>query len=463
MKQILITLEDLFNLPGATIYNPDVYLPVKSVSIDSRTTIPGSLFIAIEGEKYDGHDFVLAALKKGAAAIMINEKVIQRFYKLNVPFITVKNTVDSLGHLAAIWRSRLNAKVIGITGSSGKTSTKDILADILSVKFRVNKTIANNNNHIGVPLTIFSTKAEHQILIAELGTNHFGEIGYTAPILNPDYALITNIGRAHIKYLKNKKKILQEKSDLFIAARKNKGKIFINNDDPMLRDYGKKLKGKISYGFAERSRIKGKILSYDKLGRPDLMIKHPGGEIRVNLPLAGEQNAKNFLAAAAVAVTLGVNNKDIERSVKKINPTPNRLNVLNYKKFVLIDDSYNSSPDSIRYAFELLNKITVYPRKVVVLGDMLELGREAIRIHQNLAQSIRKNSITEVYTYGALMKHLHEALKGSRITSRHFRERKSLKRFIAAKDFSGSVILVKGSRSMKMEDFVESFKRRAVK
>ncbi len=163
------------------------------------------MFIAIKGKRFDGHSFVRSAVKNGASVLLINRKRINEFDDIDLPIITVKNTTKALGEIAKLWRKKLNAKIIGLTGSNGKTSTKDMLAALLNEKYKVNKTESNNNNHIGVPLTILATNEKHDVLVAELGTNHFGEIEYSAKILQPDLALITNIGDSHLEYLKNRK------------------------------------------------------------------------------------------------------------------------------------------------------------------------------------------------------------------------------------------------------------------
>ena len=235
MKKVQLTIEDLFNIPTAVIYNPDNYMPADVVSIDSRTIKNNSLFVAIKGEKFDGHEFVNEAANKGAAAIIVDEKKYNLFGNLNLTIVTVKDTSKALGDLAKAWRNKLSTKIIGITGSAGKTTTKEMLTTLLGEKFTVNKTVGNNNNHIGVPLTLFSTNNKHEYLVLELGTNHFGEIAYTSNIAQPDYALITNIGNSHLEFLKNKNGVLKEKIALFEATASRNGILFLNYDDPLLK------------------------------------------------------------------------------------------------------------------------------------------------------------------------------------------------------------------------------------
>jgi UDP-N-acetylmuramoyl-tripeptide--D-alanyl-D-alanine ligase len=273
LKKIQLKIEDLFYLPTSVIYSPDDLKTIVYVTIDSKSVKKNSLFIAIKGKRFDGHEFVKDVVRKGVTALVIDEKKLKNFDDVDLPIITVKNTTKALGNIARIWRRKLSAKVIGITGSSGKTTVKDMIASLLSEKYSVSKTEFNNNNHIGVPLTILNTNNTHDVLVAELGTNHFGEIPYTANILSPDYALITNIGDSHLEFLKNKKGIWKEKSSLFDATINNGGKIFINNNDPFTSTYKAGNRSKITFGFVKRGDINGKIKSFTADGRSLIELK----------------------------------------------------------------------------------------------------------------------------------------------------------------------------------------------
>ncbi len=456
MKKISLSLKDIFDIPTAEIFCPNRFKSISAVTIDSRNVPVNSLFVAIEGEKFDGHNFVNDAIKNGAAAVVINEKKISKFDKLNVPIIAVKNTTIALGDIAKIWRKKLRTKIIGITGSAGKTSTKEILSVLLNEKFSVNKTLANNNNHIGVPLTIFSTNNSHDFLVAELGTNHFGEIKYTSDIASPDCALITNIGSSHLEFLKNKKGVLKEKISLFESTISNKGFLFINNDDPLLRNSAENYKNKITFGFNDEADCKGEIKKYTDEGKTVIQIKYKNKKLVTELPLYGEQSAKNFLAAAAAAFKVGLNKNEIFSALNKLKQSEKRLNVKHLKNFILIDDTYNANPESMKYSISLLPKIKSFKNKILILGDMFELGKDEIKLHQNLAGVIKKNKINEIYLIGSRMKSLNDELKKQKIDSLHFKNREKLKKFIIEKDLKDSVVLIKGSRGMKMEEFVNA-------
>jgi len=454
--KVKITLKDLFDLPGSEIVNPDNYEAVSKVTIDSRKIEKGSLFIAIKGEKFDGHDFVRDVVKNGASAVIIEREKYSQFNDIEVPLILVDDTIKALGWLAKVWRNKLTAKVISLTGSAGKTTTKDMMAALLSEKFKVNKTLANNNNHIGVPLTIFSTTNSHQVLVLEHGTNHFGEIAYTAEIAQPDYALITNVGNSHLEFLKNKKGVLKEKISLFETTKKRNGTLFINKNDELLSDLYNKYKKKITFGTGKKSNIKGKILKYTDDGKPIVELRYKRKKIKTEFNLYGEQSFKNLLAASSVAFKLGLNEKQILNGMKKLSPPDKRLNVTKYSDFILIDDTYNANPDSMKLSLELLSRVKVFKKKVAILGDMFELGDTAERNHKNLALVIKKNKIDEVYTIGNLMETLNKELQKSGVVNKHFPTRNSLSDFISRNNFSDSVILIKGSRGMKMEEFVQN-------
>ncbi len=462
MKKLNLTLNDFFELPTAIIYNAEKFNPVTSVSIDSRIVLKNSLFVAINGEKLDGHNFVRQAIKNGASVVVIDEKKYEEFSDLKIPLVTVRNTTDALGSLAKVWRSKLRAKVIGISGSNGKTSTKDMLSELLCQKYIVNKTVANHNNHIGVPLTIFSTNQKHDVLVAELGTNHFGEIKYTAGILQPDYSLITNIGDSHLEFLKDRKGVLKEKSFLFKITAAKGGMVIINLDDKLLKEIGRKFTKKISYSLLNLyADVKGTITDYTEDGRPVITIEYQSRKMNFEIPLYGENSAKNFVASLAIAINLGLTKSQILAGIKSLKPVEKRLNVKRFKNFILIDDTYNANPESMAAAFFVMAKMSLYKNKIAILGDMLELGESAAKLHKNLAISIKENKIGNVYTIGPFMKNLTESLKNQKIKIKHFRNRNSLKEFLLLMNFTDSIILVKGSRGMKMEEFVQTIEAKA--
>ncbi|MGB8318167.1 MAG: UDP-N-acetylmuramoyl-tripeptide--D-alanyl-D-alanine ligase [Ignavibacteriaceae bacterium] len=466
MNKMNLTIEDLFDVPNSEIFNPDNFKPVSSVLIDSRNKVKNALFVAIKGNKFDGHNFLRAAIKNGAAAVVINRSKYKNFKDIDIPVITVKDTTKALGDIAKIWRNKLSQKsgikVIAITGSNGKTSTKEMIAELLNEKYSVNKTEGNNNNHIGVPLTIFSTNEKHEILVLELGTNHFGEIEYTSDIAKPDYALITNIGDSHLEFLIDRNGVFKEKAALFRITNEKNGFIFINNDDKILKKSSGNYKNHLTYGFKTQegkdpnTDVEGKYCGYTDDGRPIIEINYKNKKIVQSLPLYGNHNASNYLAAVSIALKLGLSQKEILSGSGKLKAVKKRLNVRKVKDFILVDDTYNANPESMKYALELLSQLKNFKRKIAVLGDMFELGKEGIELHKKLAPYIIKNKITELYTVGKRMKYLSDVINNSKIIKKHFRNRESLKSFLKNLELTNSIILFKGSRGMKMEEFIQA-------
>jgi len=452
-----INLKDIFEMPTAEIFNPDDFRSASHVTIDSRKTRKNSIFVAIKGERFDGHDFVRQAVENGASTVVVERRKLRRYDDLDAVIVTVKNTLEAYGYLAKVWRNKLSSTVISVTGSNGKTTTKEMLATLLSEKFVVTKSEGNNNNQIGVPLSIFSANNKTEILILEHGTNHFGEIAYTAAIASPDYALITNIGESHTEFLKDKSGVLKEKLALWKATAERNVTIFVNNDDELLRKASTEFERKITYGFKGKPDFKGKIVGYDKLARPEIQITYKNRILNVRLPLPGNANAKNFLAAASVALTLGLGKREIAKATQKLKSVRGRIEINDFGKAVLIDDTYNSNPVSVKAATEVLRRVKVFPEKLLILGDMFELGKQSAEMHRSLNTEILRLKNFKVLTLGRNMKKLADALGNKAI---HFSSREKLKYFLLTEKLDGKVILVKGSRGMKMEEFVDLIKQR---
>ena len=454
-----INLQDIFSIPTAVIYYPDKYKSVTSVSIDTRTIKKNSIFVAIKGQNFDGHNYVKMAINKGAKAIVVSSRKLNNFEDVNVPIISVRNTTKAYADLARIWRNKLSAKVISITGSNGKTTTKEIVAHLLSQKFKVHKTYSNNNNQIGVPLTILSSPVDADIIVLEHGTNHFGEIEFTAKSAQPDYALITNIGNSHIKHLESTEKILFEKSELFNHLKDN-GTAFINTDDPLINKIRKYYNTTITYGFNRKSDVKGKITSEVKSVDNKVVIEGFDKKFDVKLPLLGTANLQNYLAAVSIALKLGVGKSDIIKATKTLKPSKGRLENNEFKNFTLIDDTYNANPESVKSAIEVLKNYKRRSKPIIVLGDMFELGSSSENLHKKLVSDLVKIKNLTVYTIGKETKKIFEGLK-KRIEKKHFSRRTQLIKHLSEIELYDTVILVKGSRGMKMEEFVEVLKKRA--
>lgn len=460
MKSIKFTLEDLFNMPDAVIYNPDGFKSASSVSIDSRTIKKNSIFVAVKGENFDGHKFINEAESKGTAAVVISKRKLKEFDNLDCTIVTVENTLDAYSYLASVKRSKFDGKVISLTGSSGKTTVKEMIADLLSEKYKTHKTEYNNNNHIGVPLTIHSAPANSEVLVIEHGTNHFGEIEYTAKIAKPDIAIITNIGSSHLEFLKDSEGVLKEKSSLLEITNENGGLILLNTDDKYLTKLKNKFDRKLTFGFKGKPEIKGAILGYDELGCPEIEIAYLNSKIKIKSILPGKANALNTLTAVSAAFASGLTKKEIIAGCTKFKPVKGRLNFHEFENSILVDDTYNSNPESLKNAADFLQSIKKLKRKVFVLGDMFELGKNSKQIHENSASIFKSNKNVEVYTIGRAMKSLNNKLAEKKCISKHFSNRMSLMKFLDKLSYDNAAVLFKGSRGMKMEEFFNHAERR---
>jgi len=274
--------------------------------------------------------------------------------------------------------------------------------------------------------------------------------------------LITNIGDSHLEFLKTRNGVWKEKSFLFEETISNGGKIFLNYDDPMIRARHLHKGKQISYGLSGRVDVQGKIKSYTEDGKPIVRVTYKKKNYEFTLPIYGEQSAKNFLASCTVALELGMSIEQIKNALSNLKAPAGRLDVQRYKNFILIDDTYNANPDSTRAAIELVRRIKTIKRKILILGDMLELGNTSIKLHQGLKDVIVKSKIDEVYTIGSKMNYLHKVINQKNLIAKHFTKREVLKSYIKSLDLKGSVILVKGSRGMRMEEFVSEIKNKSM-
>jgi UDP-N-acetylmuramoyl-tripeptide--D-alanyl-D-alanine ligase len=457
-----LTLEDLKKLNGFKFESLVEFDQVSRVCIDSRIIERGDLYVAIKGNNFDGHSFIKEAFAKGAKAVLVNKRKASQIVKENeeTNIFSVSDTTKALGELARIWRFKLKCDVLALTGSVGKTTTKELIASILSTKFKTQKTFANNNNHIGVPLTIFSAGDEIEKLVLECGSNHPGEIEYLAEIAQPDYALITMIGDSHLEFLINRNGVFKEKKSLFDVTLKREGKIFVNLDDKYLRKYAN-VKNAVAYSFVEKkANYFGEILSFDKLYRPKIRINKGQKIFQARLPLFGESAAQNFLAAFAVCSELGVSFSEIKKALKELKPIDKRLKVLDINTSIIIEDYYNANPQSMKEALRCLAHIKK-ERKIAILGDMFELGEVALKEHVNLKKPIIDANVNSLFLIGKNMKNLYEKIKNNKnIETKYFSNREKMKEYLLSVDFKNSAVLIKGSRGMKMEDFLEIVKQK---
>ena len=453
----MITFDDIFKTGFEYLQNFYANDKVSGISTDSRTLKKGEAFFAIIGEKFDGHKFIKEAFDKGASLSVVNYSwyIKNRDYFKDQPILVVQDTVKALGDFARNYRQKFNIPTIAIAGSNGKTTTKDIIADILSKKYNVLKTEGNLNNHIGVPLMIFKIRKNTEIAIIELGTNHPGEMEYLCNILNPNFGLITNIGKEHLEFFKDLEGVMQEETTLFRYLKDNNGFAFVNYDDPWLKNASKNLRNKLTYGFNKKSDYYGST-SISKSGNNTLSIYSGGKKVlSVNPSLPGRHNCANFLASAVVGLKFSVKRNDIKKAIEEFKPAFGRMEIINNKGIMIIKDCYNSNPDSLRLGLETLAKIKYGSRKFVVLGDMLEIGERAPEEHRLAGEIIKRLGLDNIFLYGDYSKYIYKELQKYPKFCKHFEDKILLAKELKSTVKEGDTIYIKGSRGMKMETIVD--------
>jgi len=455
----MFKVKDLIKATNGKLLQGKENLVVSGVSTDSRTIKSGELFIALKGLNYNGHEFIKDAIKKKAKAIVISEKK-KYIYPNNLALILVSDTTVALQDIAAFHRNRFKIPVVAITGSNGKTTTKDMLADILSKKYKVLSAQGTNNNKIGVSKTLLQLNKRHQVVVLELGTNHFGEISNLAKISRPDTAIFTNIGQSHLEFLKSPAAVFKEKYSLINRINPH-GLIIFNNDDRYLRGIERKLKGKfrsIAFSIENQSGIRAtKInLCFDYL---EFLFNNKVW-IRLNTP--AEHNVYNALAAIACAEIFKLGISEIKTALEEFKFPQRRFNFNRIKEFYLIDDSYNSNPLSLSRAVDILSRFNC-GRKILVCGDMLELGKASKRLHFDLGMKIAENGIDILITVGKLSRWIAKGAQRKNLNKKRilcFGSSDQVADKLAKMIIPGDVILVKGSRSIAMEKIVEGIKQK---
>jgi UDP-N-acetylmuramoyl-tripeptide--D-alanyl-D-alanine ligase len=417
-----------------------------AISIDSRKIQPGALFIAISGEKFDGHDFVALAEKNGAIAAIVSRPV-----QTNLPTILVKDTRKALGEIAKRWREQWSIPVLAITGSCGKTSTKSMVAHILEGVGNVLVTQGTMNNDIGLPLTMLAMRQAHQYAVFELGANHLGEIAYLADIAKPNLSLITNAGDAHLEGFGSVEGVAREKSNIYLHL-KSDGVALLNSDDAHAGFWETVIgnRRKITFAKGQAADFMAREIHLDEKGSAQFILVTPEGEVSVDLPLVGKHHVSNALAAAAACFAMGVSLMDIKKGLESVPPVPKRLvmhQTIHGAK--ILDDSYNANPLSLYAGLELLSHYK--QKKILILGDMNELGSTAEESHRVAGRQAKALGIDALYAVGRLSRF---AVEGFGEGAHHFENKQSLLTAVQSNLTKGTVVLVKGSRGAKMEEIV---------
>ena len=450
----MLTVKEILKATRGKLVQGNPATVVKRVSTDSRDAQKGDLFIALIGDNFDGHDFIVQAVKKQASALVVSKKIA---VPDNIPVISVPDTAKALGNIAQFYRKSFRIPVIAVTGSTGKTTAKEMIAQVLSARYKVLKNISTENNHIGVPLTILRLRKTHHIAVLELGTNHFGEIRYLTQIAQPTVSVLTNIGESHLEFLKNLSGVFKEKFDIVRYMRPG-GRVIFNNDDSYLTKIGvKKLKNRcISFGIYKKADYRATSIRKNsavkfRINRDEEIILHS----------SALHNVYNALSAICCGRLFKISYNDIRKAIKGFTPPKGRQVVHKRGSYAIIDDTYNSNPLSLKSAIDTLSRFHPAGRKILVCGDMLELGRESKRLHSEIGEVVARSGIDGVFSLGKDSRWLSQAAKkkNSRIDSDHFSLKGNLHRRLQQYIKPGDVILVKGSRRLRMEETVEFLKK----
>jgi UDP-N-acetylmuramoyl-tripeptide--D-alanyl-D-alanine ligase len=437
-------------------------MEVKGVSIDSRTIREGELFVAIKGDRFDGHDFVPEVMKRGAWGSLVARTVLENRSSLlgglkNV--LPVEDTLTALQEMAYWHRRQFAIPVVGITGSNGKTTTKEMLAGILQQQGPVLKNEGNLNNHIGVPLTLLRLNASHTAAVVEMGMSAAGEIDLLARFVGPDVAVITNIGPAHLEFLRSLDLVAQAKGELF-SHLKPEGTAVLNADDRYFDELKRKFSGRVlSFGMDRMSDMRASHIRQEK-GFTDFTIRSDGSSTNVRLRAVGRHNIYNALAAAAAALAVGMSLDVVKNGLESFLPSAMRSELRQVQGRTVLADCYNANPASMDAALATLISLKSGGRAIAVLGDMLELGTVTVDAHRAIGETVARLGVDLVITLGQLAKHVGEgAIDAGMPKDRVLEAGSQAEAAALLKKLSrpGDTVLIKGSRGMKMEKILEEF------
>ncbi|MCX6279743.1 MAG: UDP-N-acetylmuramoyl-tripeptide--D-alanyl-D-alanine ligase [Bacteroidetes bacterium] len=424
-----------------TIYSR--FLENPAISTDSRNIKPGSLFFALHGENFNGNDYAIRAIEDGASCAIVDDSK----YAGKDGFIVVNNVLESLQQLALHHRRKFKIPVIAITGTNGKTTTKELVNAVLSRKFKTLSTSGNLNNHIGVPLTLLKLNQETEIAVIEMGANHPGEIDFLCQIAAPGFGIITNIGKAHLEGFGSFEGVIRTKTEMYRYIREKKGTIFINSSDTLLQEHSSGISN-VSYGAAPANLVSLEM-NAEPFARVSMLF--PGNQkATIQSNLYGLYNSYNILAAACIGQYFGVSTAEIKTAIEGYHPVNNRSQVVNTGKNILILDAYNANPCSMAAALSSFEGSS-YPEKTVILGDMLELGSAADEEHRRILESLDMFNFQHVYLVGSVF---------TRINTRReficFHDSDLAKMWFEHHRIENSTILIKGSRGIRLEKVVET-------
>jgi UDP-N-acetylmuramoyl-tripeptide--D-alanyl-D-alanine ligase len=450
-----LTLSQIAQFAGASLSSADETTVINKVSTDSRTVKPGELFVALRGENFEGHDFVEAAAKAGATAALVDFN-----WPGSVPndfaLLRAADTLQAYQTLAANYRRSLALKVLAITGSNGKTSTKDFAASVLARKFRVTKTEGNFNNHVGLPRTILEAISDNEVAVWEIGMNHPGEIARLAKIAAPDAAIITNIGVAHIEFMGSREAIAKEKGALAEAVGP-KGTVILNADDRFSEEIAARTGARIVLAGTTGGSVQAIEIRQSAEGS-EFTIVEGAHRCRAQLPVAGSHMVQNALLAVAAGRAFGLSLEECAAGLAAAPLTKARLQIKEIGGVQFLDDSYNANPDSMKAALRTLVELDIEGKRIAVLGEMRELGTESERGHREVGETAATLGVDRLITIGEAAELIAEGARTAGLnkvsSARSTGEAAKLLGEIAE---PGDLVLIKGSRAARTEQVIEQF------
>lgn len=430
---------------------------IAGVSKDTRSLEPGNLYIPLIGDQFDGHRFVQDAFDKGASASFWQKD--HPGAPSGVPLIYVDDTLAALQQLARAYAKELKARIVGVTGSNGKTTTKDMIAAVMSTSFKVHKTAGNYNNHIGLPLTMLQLSEDTEVAVLEMGMSGRGEIRFLSELARPEAAIITNIGESHLLQLGSREEIARAKTEI-LHGLKPGGLFVYNGDEPLIEQVVPEMElnkeiCSIRFGLQPANDYYPTGMEMNGEGTAFAVNTAPG--VSFHIPLLGRHNVVNALAVIALAERWGIAADRIAEGLRTIRLTGMRIEMIKANSgLTILNDAYNASPTSMRAAIQLLHELTGYGRKFVVLGDMLELGPRAAEYHREIGEMIDPGEISHIYVFGPLASHIAEGARKRFAPDRVsvFDDKPRLIGALTAETAPGDVVLVKGSRGMRLEQVV---------
>jgi len=421
-----------------------IYLKFPQICTDSRRVENKSIFFSLRGNNFNGNACAEVALNNGCAFAIVDEAK----YNKDNRYILVDNALKTLQNLATYHRSKLRIPIIGITGTNGKTTTKELINAVLSEKYKTLATIGNLNNHIGVPQTILKISKDTEIAIIEMGANHIGEIAELCKIAQPNYGIITNIGKAHLEGFGSYEGVVKTKSELYHWIKQKEGTLFVNGDNSILTNLSENIRRK-TYGNSSKNDYSANIVSANPYLEIEWLNKISNKSDIIKSKLVGSYNFENIIAAIAIGSFFNVNNNSIINAIESYIPTNNRSQIINTEYNTIIMDAYNANPSSMEAAINNF-AATSFNNKVVILGDMLELGDESEKEHTNALNLAIKKDFAKIILVGNVFKKINK----NEIPT--FVNTEELAVWLKENKLIGATILVKGSRGIKMEKIIDT-------